>query len=254
MHDDAIIQQVVALLQAEFGAKLVGVLAGGSRLRGEGDINSDLDLVVVIALPQRRRRNIVLGGVEVEMFLNPPFQMRRYFEQDRTSGRGLMPHLCSTGHVVYDPYGTLAELQAEARAIWEAGPPALNARAIWHIRYATADGLRDIQDVLQADPARAAYLIGWWLPQIVSNYYRIKRRWQIKPKRVLTELETWDMPAATLARRACLGSVTERFAALQALSEHTLAPLGGLMPLAWSSDWEALAADPAAADTGATGT
>ena len=42
MNDPAIIDLVVQRLRAEFEADLLGVLAGGSRLRGEGDANSDL--------------------------------------------------------------------------------------------------------------------------------------------------------------------------------------------------------------------
>src|SRR5437867_8494030 len=128
MDDQAIIALVMQLLHAEFGTDLFGVLAAGSRLRGDGDAHSDLDVVVVIASPRRRRWNVVLGGVEIEMFINPPFQMHRYFEQERQSGRGLEPHLCSTGRIVYDPQGVMAAIQAEASSIWDAGPSPLSAQ------------------------------------------------------------------------------------------------------------------------------
>jgi hypothetical protein len=55
----------------------------------------------------------VIDGVEIEMFVNSPFQMRRYFEEDRQSGRGVQPHLCSTGRIIFDPQGVMASLQAE---------------------------------------------------------------------------------------------------------------------------------------------
>jgi hypothetical protein len=51
------------------------------------------------------------GAKSAEMFVNPPFQMRRYFEQERQSGRGLQPHLCSTGRIVFDPQGVMAAIQ-----------------------------------------------------------------------------------------------------------------------------------------------
>jgi predicted nucleotidyltransferase len=51
MDDQAIIDVVLDLLRAEFGADLEGVLVGGSRVRGEAGPNSDLDVVVVVAPP-----------------------------------------------------------------------------------------------------------------------------------------------------------------------------------------------------------
>ncbi len=240
MNDEAIIQHVLAELRAEFGDDLLGVLATGSRIRGEGDANSDIDLHVVIAQPRRQRRNVVVAGVEVEMFLNPPCQIRRYFKDGRASGRGVDQHMWSTGRVVYDPRGVLAELQAEAQAQWKAGPPPLPPEQLWMYRYAAADMLRDIGDVLHSDPERAVYLIGAEIPQVVDDYYRIAGRWRVKRKRVLNDLATWDAHAATLARQACAGAPDERYHALHALVEHCLAALGGPMPLVWQNEWEEL--------------
>lgn len=240
MQDTAILQQVLSLLQAEFGDDLLGVLATGSRIRGEGDATSDIDLPVVIAQPRRQRRNMVVEGVEVEMFLNPPFQIRRYFADERASGRGAEQHMWATGRIFYDPQGFMAELQAEALAQWQAGPLPLSTAERWLARYTAADGLRDIVDVLDADPERAAYLIGRMLPEVVNMFYRIQRRWLVKPKRVLLDLATWDTTAANLATAACSGTASERFAALEGLISHVLTSLDGPMPLTWSIDWEEL--------------
>ena len=238
MDDAAIVQHMLNLLQGEFGADLLGVLTAGSRLRGEGDAHSDIDLVVLIGQPRRQRRNIVVDGVEVEMFLNPLARMRQYLEEDRACGRGLMQHMLSTGQIIYDAQGSLADLQRVAAAEWAAGPPPLSQAQQWQTRYAHADSLRDIADVLVLDPDRAAYLLGALLPRVVDDHYRIQRHWCWKPKRVLLDLATWDEPAASLARHACRCSLAERFEAVQALVNHVLAPLGGPMPLTWQSEWE----------------
>ncbi len=98
----------------------------------------------------------------------------------------------------------------------------------------------DIADIVAVDAERTIYLIGQLLPQVIDDHYRIQRRWQWKAKRVLLDLATWDSTAMQLARRACSGRLDERFSALQALSTHVLAPLGGQMPLEWQSEWEEL--------------
>jgi hypothetical protein len=242
MDDHAIIETVVEKLRGEFGADLLGVLAGGSRLRGHGDPSSDLDLVVVVALPRRQRRNLVVAGIEVEMFINPFFQVQRYFDQDRRNGRGVMPHLCSTGHIVFDPQRTMAALQTEARAIWDAGPAPPSDIDRWYFRYGAADMLRDIEDVMTSDTQRAAFLIGAWLPQLIDQHYRIAGRWIEKRKRVLDDLARWDKTASDLARQVNDGacSVRERQVVIRTLAEHILAPLGGLMPRECHTEWEEL--------------
>ncbi|HEX5691646.1 MAG TPA: hypothetical protein VFX76_16645, partial [Roseiflexaceae bacterium] len=138
---DNFIQRVVELLRAEFGDDLLGVLATGSRIHSTPGPTSDIDLHVVIASPRRQRRNFVLDGMEIELFINPPFQIREYM----ADGGGTDPHMFTFGRAVYDPQGVVAELQAEARAIWEAGPPPI--QAAWQPRYGVADLLRDVEDI-----------------------------------------------------------------------------------------------------------
>jgi hypothetical protein len=147
MNDLEVTERVVEKLRSEFGNHLLGVLVGGSRATIGGDPHSDLDVVVVVDRPCRKRWNFLINGVEVETLINPPFQMQHYFEEERRDGRGVMPHMCSCGCIVFDPQGLMATLQAEARAIWGAGPPPLSDRERWQFRYHAADFFRDLADV-----------------------------------------------------------------------------------------------------------
>jgi predicted nucleotidyltransferase len=242
MDDHAIIEQVVERLRSEFGNELLGVLVGGSRVRSEGDAHSDIDVVVVVDRPCRKRRNFVVGGVEVETLINPPFQIRRYFEEERQDGRGVMPHLCSTGHILFDPQGLMATLQAEARAVWDAGPPPLSDPERWQFRYHAADMLRDLADVETSDKERAIFLIGVILPMVINQHYRITGRWLVKPKRLFNDLQDWDANAARLARQVCndRANPSDRCAAVRALADYVLEPLGGIMPMEWNTEWDLL--------------
>lgn len=129
-HMTELCDTLVALLRAEFGEQLLGVLATGSRVHGTPGPTSDLDVRVVIAAPRRQRRNIVLNGVEVELFINPPLQIRRYF----ADGRGVDQHMFAFGAIVYDPQGVVAHLQAEAREQWYQGPPTIATNDRWRYR------------------------------------------------------------------------------------------------------------------------
>jgi predicted nucleotidyltransferase len=242
MEDRVVIEQALARIKSELGSELLGVVVGGSRLRSEADLNSDIDVVVVVDRSGRRRWNFVIDGVEVETLINPPFQMRRYFKEEAEDGRGVMPHLLGTGRILFDPQGLMATLQAEARAVWDAGPPPLSDRERWQFRYYAADAMRDLADVEAADPERTTFLLGIILRAIIDQHYRISGRWLAKPKRLLDHLNDWDAHAARLARRACNDAVglRDRCDALRALADHVLAPLGGIMPLEWQTEWEAL--------------
>lgn len=240
MNDDAIIAKLIEKLRLSLGTELVGVIVGGSRLRGEQDNNSDLDVVVVVERPQRKRWNFVIDGVEVETFINPLAQMHRYFVEERDDGRGLMPHLCATGLIVLDTGGVMKSLQTEAQHIWRAGPPPFSDRERWQFRYHAADALRDIEDVIDADADRAAMLIGLLVPKLIDMHYRIAGRWLHKPKRVLLDLEIWDQGTARLVRkvqRAQVAAATNRASTVHELARHVLAPIGGPMPIEWEIEW-----------------
>jgi hypothetical protein len=237
MSDKLIIQEVLGELKTEFGAALLGVLATGSRVRGEGDASSDIDLHVVIDQPRRQRRNIVVAGVEVEMFINPLFQIARYFDEGRASGRGVDQHMWSTGYAVYDPHGVVVELQEQARQQWEVGPPPIGGSG-WPVRYLPADALRDIGDVIGRDAEQAQVMIGALLADLIGLHYRLQLRWRVKGKRTLGDLQTWDAAAAELVRGACRGTAAERFTALESLMQYVLAPVGGPHPLEWRTEWE----------------
>jgi hypothetical protein len=236
---------LIARLRGEFGDELLGVLATGSRIHGTPGPTSDLDVHVVIAQPRRQRRNIVLDGVEIEMFINPAFQIRRYL----ADGRGNDAHMFAFGRAIYDPHGVVAGLQEEARALWQAGPPPYGEAGFWRPRYVAADMLRDLAD-LHEDEAASSLQIARLVDQLIETHYRLNRRWPGKPKRRLDELASWAPEAAQLARNALASRpLAERRAAVERLAEQVLAPIGRVMSLEWRTEWEPQT-PPAADDEG----
>jgi hypothetical protein len=233
---ERLFEPLIALLRAEFGDELLGVLATGSHIHGTPGPTSDLDVHVVIDQPRRQRRNIVLEGTEIEMFINPPFQIRRYMADQR----GMDPHMFTFGRAIYDPRGVVAQLQGEARAIWQAGPPRYDERQIWMPRYFAADGLRDLIDTGE-DEASAALQIARIVDQLIEMHCRLSGRWPEKPKRRLADLERWAPELARLARDALTcRPIAERRAAVERMAKLVLAPIGGPMPLEWRNEWEEL--------------
>ncbi len=232
---EAVIETVVAQLHAEFGPQLLGVLVTGSLIHGTPSPSSDLDMHVLIDRPQRQRRNQLVAGLEVEMFINPPWQVERYFD----SVRGVDQHMYSFGRSVYDPHGAVARMQALARRLWDAGPAPLDPALIWRKCYAPADWLRDLDDIGASDAATATLLTCTIIDDLLATHYQLSGRWQAKLKRRLADLAQWDAAAAALVRTALQpADHAERKTALLALAAHILAPIGGLMPLEWHTAWE----------------
>lgn len=232
---DSLFEPLIALLRAELGDGLLGVLATGSRVHGTPGPNSDLDAHVVIDTPRRQRRNFVLDGVEIELFLNPPFRVRGYFA-DRHVGT---LHMFAFGRPIYDPSGLVAQLQAEAQAIWAAGPAPLPPGEAWHPRYFLADMLRDLADI--GDEANATLQIARIVELALATHYRLSGRWPAKPTRHLADVAGWSPQSAELAVNALTPlPLAERRAAAERLADLVLAPIGGPMPLEWQNDWERL--------------
>jgi hypothetical protein len=233
---EQLFEPLITLLRAEFGEQLLGVLATGSRIHGTPGPTSDLDLHVVIDQPRRQRRNIVLAGVEIEMFINPAFQIHRYMAD---GGHDI--HMFSFGRAIYDPHGVIIQLQERARALWQAGPPPIAESARWIPRYGIADMLRDLTDLGDDDAAPVCLQITLIVDQLIEIHCRINNRWRDKPKRRLAELASWAPEVAQLAGAALTETtLNTRRAAVQRMAELVLTPIGGLMPLEWRNDWEPL--------------
>ncbi len=235
-QNEQIFQQLLPLLQGEFGDDLSGVLAGGSRVHGKPGPSSDLDIHVVIVSLRRCRRTTIMDGIEVEQFVHPPIQIREQFKDGAD-----VSTLFALGHILYDPQGIVNELKAEAKVLWAKGPGAIPPKEIWQHRLYPSVRLRDLAYIDPADEATLALVITETCNLLLETHYRLQQRWRPKAKRCLHDLAQWDAAAAQLACTALAShSLPERRNALATLAEQVLAPLGGLMPLEWSTQWEDL--------------
>lgn len=148
------LREAVALILERFA--VWGIVASGTPLTGVPDRASDLDIQVVHAHPQRQRLQRRWHGVPVEIFVNPPQMIRRYFagERDRPS----TAHMLASGVVVLDRHPVVAELCAEART-WLATPPNLTPEQLTLRRYMAADAYENAQDIQTRDPANALSIL-----------------------------------------------------------------------------------------------
>jgi predicted nucleotidyltransferase len=216
---------VTERLKDEFGNQLLGLLFAGSAAYGTPMKTSDLDLFVLIRPAWRQRRNLIVEGVEVELFINPVEQIRREFSKLESSAIEMF----AKGRIVYDPQGLIAELVAEARQIAER-PPA-PPEDTYHVRYRPSDALRDAEDLAEVDAQAASLQLSVALRATLEAMFRLEGRRPPKAKYLLQEVAEHSPDIAADARIILDGShsLNERIALLRAITDRILAPVGGVL-------------------------
>jgi hypothetical protein len=179
----------------------VGVVVGGSIVRGQGDAHSDLDIYVLHEAQWRQRVQRRFGGVPCEIFINGAGHVAGYFDDENRAGRPVTAHLLSTGKIVRgadDP--RLQALLAQARE-WLARPPSVDARALKQQRYMIACVFEDAVDTAQRDPATAALFLGHAVPEALFHAFLKRGQHVPRIKEALARLPEID-PALAAAAHA----------------------------------------------------
>lgn len=136
----------------------LGLIVGGSIIRGNPGPTSDFDIYVIHDQAFRQRLQMRFQGTPAEIFINSPAAVRRYFEEEWKAGRPITAHILTTGVVVLNRNAVVDQLIREAQE-WLTKPPALSdAELLWK-RYLIVDGLDNARDLIDSDSANAAYFL-----------------------------------------------------------------------------------------------
>jgi hypothetical protein len=218
-YDQALHLAVEAVLAA---CQPVGIIAAGSVLRGQGGLTSDIDLYVIQLAPFRQRLQRRFAGVPFEIFVNPPHQVRRYFEEERRRRQPITAHMLATGFVVLDADPVVGELRREA-ALELAQPPAVDAGAQTMSSYLIVDMLDNVRDVLDEDPVLAELLLWRVTNQLVEWRLAAAGGWLPRVKEMLSLHQRIDPNGAVLLHQVeSATTAQERLPAVAALARHTL--------------------------------
>jgi hypothetical protein len=115
--------------------------------------------------------------------------------------------------------------------IWQHPRPAVlpGTYAHFSLRYTCVDLLKDAQDLLVVDKDAAEWVLFAALQSALNAYYHIQRRWSVKPKYLLDDLEQHAPDLAQLVRHILAGSASleTRIMALESFIDQVLEPIGG---------------------------
>ncbi|HYZ93274.1 MAG TPA: nucleotidyltransferase domain-containing protein [Actinomycetota bacterium] len=215
---------VTQQLKDEFGDRLIGLLLSGSYAYGEPMATSDVDLYVVIDEPWRQRRNLVVDGVDVELFINPPEKLSSEIVE-----AGSTMEMFARGRIIHDPRGTVATLVGEAKTVADMPRPIPLGDELERLRYMATDTVKDAYDLLEADDEGLELAMHNALDWTLDAYYKLAGRRRPKPKYVMRDLRSREPALADAARRIIDSAAPprERWELLDALSKEVLEHVGG---------------------------
>ncbi len=167
----------------------------GSVVRGEGTATSDLDLTVLRDGGEVFRQSLTYDGWPVELFVHTEASIRWFVARDTARRRPSMAHLVATGLPLL-PGDSGADLQAECRAVLDAGPPPLDDDELSMLRYGLTDLLDDLADA--PGHLRTAVAVAVWtetadLALALAGSWSGAGKWRARHLRTLDDRQGTQM-------------------------------------------------------------
>lgn len=176
----------------------VGIIVSGTIIRGTPDKSSDLDIYVIHKEPFRQRLQKYFNGVPAEIFINPPFQVEKYFKEEQAARRPLTAHMLSTGFVILDIDPMIKKLQKKAEELFLEPPEA--PKELIYQRYLIALLYEDAVDVVEKDSETANMIVNRAVVEMLHFCFVKAGEFIPREKILLDELEKVDENVAKLAR------------------------------------------------------
>ena len=132
---------------------VIGAIVCGSYVTGNPSPHSDIDVHIILSdeVNWRTRGNVVVDNYLIEYFVNPPKQIKKYFEEDY---KDLRPHSMVqflTGKVIFDKFDEIKKLKDEAKGWMNKEPNALNEVALELMKYNLWDLMDNLSDCYEQD-------------------------------------------------------------------------------------------------------
>ncbi len=183
-YDKALRQAVEFILERYH---VLGIIAGGSILRGSPNPTSDLDIYVIHADAWRQRLQRYFNGVPAEVFINPEKGIQGYFNEEQREGRPITAHILGTGFVVLDTDPVVQQLRSQALELLKQ-PPNPGEDSLRFMRYMLGSKYEDGMDVAADDPATASMLLSDAVHEMATYAFLKANRLVPREKELIAEL------------------------------------------------------------------
>ena len=228
----------IALEQAvEYANNIVeptGIVLSGSIVRGNPDASSDLDIVILHKGSWRRRIQGWFNGTPAELFFNSRDWLEYCIHDEAAHGRPVMAHMLSSGFLLQDSDGRMAELINTAKFVLSQGP-GLSTADLLRERYAAACKVEDALDFHGVDTGDARQALALAVDAIVKYFYLMRNCHLPRPKERLSLLAETAPETAGLLSLALSEMPSEALVALKQASKKVLGVSGFFE---WDSGWD----------------
>lgn len=129
--DNVTLHQLLGFITDQFSNATHGILLAGSRIYGSPHEESDLDVIVALSKPVRKRIVRKIGNLFTDISALFSGEIRRSFQQPHAPG---ILECMARGSIIFDRDGLMRELKALAKAIYSDGPPPLGLSLLASIR------------------------------------------------------------------------------------------------------------------------
>lgn len=229
------LREAIESVEGDF-SPILGIIAAGSIMRGEGDEYSDIDLFVIFEGDYRQLIHKWFNGVPVQIFANPPQRIPQYFEEQskRLDGGPSTAHMLATGFVVYDNDPRIEQIQAQAKQHLETKPQ-YNEGAVQHLRYSAADLIENMLDLKERDPDMAIIMFNTALPRMLRYYFLKQNRYIPRHKDIMKIIREENPQLAKLIHETLVASGDERFEQALKLA-NVMIEAQGLFDYTWEKE------------------
>lgn len=215
---------------------VIGIIVSGSYIHSVPDKNSDLDVYVLLNESEMRERgNTWIDDVEIEYFINPIKQVRKYFETEIGDKAPCTAHMFANSEIQYQKGSALQDLIDEAKNILSRPQKQMGSVEIELAKYFIDDMQKDLEDVFIRKDIFAFSLVS---NEIISKSLQIflglKGVQKEKNKRLADQLEKVDPEYAVVFFLAVKETdIEKKFHLLNKLVTYTENLLGGKRPKEW---------------------
>lgn len=205
------LREIIQFVEKRF-SPILGMIAAGSIMRGQGDQYSDIDFYLIIEGNYRQLIHKYFNGVPVQIFVNPPQRIEKYLadEPRRVDGGPSTAHMFATGFIVYDNDPCIEQYREQAKTIL-ANEAQHSVGALEHLRYSAADLIENMLDVQDRDPDMAIILFNMALTHMLRYYFFKQKRYVPRVKDTMAVLRKENPQLAQLIHNTLIASGKERF-------------------------------------------
>ncbi len=196
----------------------------GSVARGEQNINSDFDVMVVISEDNNcsEINHPIINGIKLDITFGSLAKIKEI--NDEVVKKGERMPMLAESIIVFDKTGELKQL----KKTYSTTRPKAKANDHQHIHFMLYHSDNKAKRNLENDKATALLALSININEVLKYHYHINGRWWLSNKRILADLRIWDPEMAELLEKfVSTSDLDNKYALWSGILDHVAKTIGG---------------------------